>query len=41
MSGGGEKTDTDRADTVEEFGEAVNMTPGALKKWLDTDDPKA
>ncbi|MFE1795167.1 DUF3140 domain-containing protein [Streptomyces sp. NPDC059517] len=41
MSGGGGKTDTDRADTVKEFGEAVNMTPGALKKWLDTDDSKS
>ncbi|MGC5563647.1 DUF3140 domain-containing protein [Streptomyces sp. FR-108] len=39
MSGG--RTDTDRADTVKEFGEAVNMTPGALKKWLDTDDSKS
>ncbi|MDQ1035644.1 hypothetical protein QFZ75_002060 [Streptomyces sp. V3I8] len=38
MSG---KSDTDREDTIKEFGDAVNMTPGSLKKWLDTDDSKS
>ncbi|MEU0303106.1 DUF3140 domain-containing protein [Streptomyces sp. NPDC006175] len=34
MSGG---TDKDRQDTLDRFGEAVNMTAGELEKWLDTD----
>ncbi|MET9497095.1 DUF3140 domain-containing protein [Streptomyces sp. NPDC006552] len=38
MSG---KSDDERQDTVEEFGAVVNMTPAALKKWLDTDDSKS
>ncbi|KAA0940230.1 DUF3140 domain-containing protein [Streptomyces apricus] len=38
MSG---KSDTSREDTVKEFGEAVNMTPSSLRKWLDTDDSKS
>ncbi|NSL43074.1 DUF3140 domain-containing protein [Streptomyces sp. 8P21H-1] len=35
------KDDTSREDTIKEFGDAVNMTPGSLKKWLDTDDSKS
>ncbi|WP_413759318.1 DUF3140 domain-containing protein [Streptomyces sp. MMBL 11-3] len=38
MSG---KSDTSREDTVKEFGEAVNMTPSSLRKWLDTDESKS
>ncbi|WP_221349206.1 DUF3140 domain-containing protein [Streptomyces beigongshangae] len=38
MSG---KGDTGREDTIKEFGDAVNMTPGSLKKWLETDDSKS
>ncbi len=34
-------TDDDHAKTYKEFGEAVNMTPAALEKWLETDDSKA
>ncbi|MFJ9037803.1 DUF3140 domain-containing protein [Streptomyces sp. NPDC102406] len=37
----GETGDTRRRDTVDAFGEAVNMTPAALKKWLATDDSKS
>ncbi|MFE9681303.1 DUF3140 domain-containing protein [Streptomyces sp. NPDC006285] len=35
------KSYTSREDTIREFGDAVNMTPGSLKKWLDTDDSKS
>ncbi|MFF3487989.1 DUF3140 domain-containing protein [Streptomyces sp. NPDC002701] len=35
------RSDTSREDTIREFGDAVNMTPGGLKKWLDTDDSKS
>ncbi|MEU6393241.1 DUF3140 domain-containing protein [Streptomyces sp. NPDC046939] len=38
MSG---KSDDDREGTIKEFGEVVNMTPSALKKWLDTDESKS
>ncbi|MFI0235157.1 DUF3140 domain-containing protein [Streptomyces sp. NPDC016845] len=38
MSG---KSDDDRQDTIKEFGDVVNMTPAALKKWLDTDESKS
>ncbi|MFI7384002.1 DUF3140 domain-containing protein [Streptomyces sp. NPDC049813] len=38
MSG---RSDADRQETVDEFGEVVNMTPAALKKWLATDDSKS
>lgn len=31
----------DKATTWDDFGDAVNMTPSELKKWLDTDDSKA
>ncbi|MDG4788608.1 DUF3140 domain-containing protein [Micromonospora sp. WMMD1102] len=31
----------DGRDTVREFRDAVNMNPGELGKWLDTDDSKA
>ena len=35
-------TDTDeKTDIRKDFGEAVNMTPAALEKWLDCDDSKA
>ena len=30
----------DDPNTWDEFRESVNMTPGELKKWLDTDDSK-
>lgn len=30
----------DRNDIYNRFGEAVNMAPAALEKWLDTDDSK-
>ena len=30
----------DRADTIKAFREAVNMTPAALEKWLDTPESK-
>ena len=30
----------DHEQTFHAFGEAVNMTPAALEKWLDTDDSK-
>ena len=30
----------DHDETIHAFGEAVNMTPAALEKWLDTDDSK-
>ncbi|MFI8306310.1 DUF3140 domain-containing protein [Streptomyces sp. NPDC085927] len=38
MSG---KSDTGREDVIDEFGTAVNMTPGDLRKWLATDDSKS
>jgi len=28
-------------DVVREFEHAVNMTPAALKRWLDSDESKA
>ena len=31
----------DREDTLREFDEAVNMTPAALEKWLESDESKA
>lgn len=31
----------DRTAIEKAFGEAVNMTPATLEKWLDTDDSKA
>ena len=31
----------DRDDTLREFNEVVNMTPGALEKWLESEDSKA
>ena len=33
-------TDEDRKQIRDDFGEAVNMTPAALEKWLETDDSK-
>jgi hypothetical protein len=38
MSG---KDDEERKDTIKEFGDAVNMTPRALEKWLATEDSKS
>ena len=32
--------DDDREETRRAFGEAVNMAPAALEKWLATDDSK-
>ena len=32
--------DDDRADTIKAFHDAVNMTPAALEKWLDTAESK-
>lgn len=32
---------TDQDDTRKEFGEAVNMTPAELKKWLASDESKS
>lgn len=31
----------DREQTWEEFGDAVNMTASAIRKWLDTDESKS
>lgn len=33
--------DDDKAQVYKDFNAAVNMTPGALEKWLDTDESKA
>lgn len=33
--------DDEKSATRKEFGEAVNMTPGELEKWLKTDESKA
>ena len=30
----------EQAETRKDFAEAVNMTPAALEKWLDSDDSK-
>ncbi|MGW6055973.1 DUF3140 domain-containing protein [Streptomyces sp. NPDC055189] len=38
MSG---KSDSSRQQTIDEFGDVVNMPPRTLKKWLDTDDSKS
>ncbi|MFH8489708.1 DUF3140 domain-containing protein [Streptomyces longisporoflavus] len=38
MSG---KSDPSRQDTIDEFGDVVNMTPASLKKWLATDEAKS
>ncbi|MFI2780455.1 DUF3140 domain-containing protein [Streptomyces sp. ALB3] len=37
MSGG---NDEERQDTLDRFGEAVNMTAGELEKWLDSDQSR-
>lgn len=37
MSG---KEDADRGRTIDEFGDAVNMTPRGLKDWLGTEESK-
>ncbi len=34
-------TDDDRRDIAREFKQVVNMTPAALRKWLDTDESKS
>ncbi|CAL9351611.1 DUF3140 domain-containing protein [Streptomyces griseomycini] len=33
--------DDDRDSVRKDFNDAVNMTPGELKKWLDTDESKS
>ncbi|QQR41005.1 DUF3140 domain-containing protein [Devosia rhizoryzae] len=33
-------TDDEKDDIRKEFGEAVNMAPAALEKWLDTEHSK-
>ncbi|MFC8708109.1 DUF3140 domain-containing protein [Streptomyces anulatus] len=37
MSGG---SDQERQETLDRFGEAVNMTAGELEEWLDTDQSR-
>ncbi|RPK72192.1 hypothetical protein EES45_33585 [Streptomyces sp. ADI97-07] len=37
MSG---KHDEERQETLDQFGEAVNMTAGELEKWLKTDESR-
>lgn len=37
MSGG---DGDDRRETLDRFGEAVNMTAGELEEWLDTDESR-
>jgi len=32
---------SDHQDTLHEFGKAVNMSPAALQRWLDTDDSRS
>ncbi|GHD43013.1 DUF3140 domain-containing protein [Streptomyces galbus] len=32
--------DNERKETWDDFREVVNMTPGALEKWLDTDESR-
>jgi len=32
---------TDAKDAINEFNEAINMTPKELERWLETDDSKA
>lgn len=34
-------TQDEQAETAREFNHVVNMTPAALRKWLDSDDSKA
>ena len=34
-------TDEEKRGIAAEFKEAVNMTPAALRRWLDTDDSKS
>jgi hypothetical protein len=31
----------DREETLTRFGDAVNMTPGELEKWLETDESRS
>ena len=31
----------EQADIRKDFAEAINMTPAALEKWLDSDDSRA
>ncbi|MEU1040644.1 DUF3140 domain-containing protein [Streptomyces sp. NPDC005551] len=38
MSGQG---DGDREETLDAFGEVVNMTPGELEEWLETDESRS
>ena len=34
-------TDDDRSDIARSFKQVVNMSPAALRKWLDTDESKS
>ncbi|WP_256107312.1 DUF3140 domain-containing protein [Streptomyces sp. ODS05-4] len=38
---GAEGGDRERQETLDRFGEAVNMTAGELEKWLETDESQA
>ncbi len=38
MGSGGTVDDAEKADIWQEFGEAVNMAPAELERWLDTDE---
>ncbi|WP_258177491.1 DUF3140 domain-containing protein [Streptomyces solincola] len=38
---GAERGDRERRETLDRFGEAVNMTAGELEKWLETDESQA
>jgi len=33
--------DEERQETLDRFGEAVNMSPGELEKWLETEQSQA
>ena len=37
----GKKRDDDRRETIDSFHEAVNMAPGEIEQWLQTDESKA
>ena len=34
-------TDDERVETAREFKQVVNMTPAALRKWLDSEDSRS
>ncbi|MFG2127351.1 DUF3140 domain-containing protein [Streptomyces sp. NPDC048751] len=37
----GKDDENDRSATLHAFAEAVNMTPGRLEKWLETDESRS